>query len=133
MRDGGIDAVEVDIWTHAGFASDASVGHEMADDVTGAVLEAWILSVHADVPSERMLIEAVACGSSAGMRSSEIPPRRKTSDGFSAALVGGALLVGRVRHGSALSAHSIHLLGKSALAVEGDLADARVDMSQRLA
>jgi hypothetical protein len=37
-----VDAVHIDIWTEAGFASDGSIRDEMADDVTGPVLEAWI-------------------------------------------------------------------------------------------
>jgi hypothetical protein len=53
-----VDAVHIDIWTEAGFASDCPIRDEMADDVTGPVLEAWIHLVRVDGPPEDMLVEA---------------------------------------------------------------------------
>src|SRR5919198_2007759 len=56
-RDRVVDAVHVDVWTHTGFASDGCVGHEVADNVTGAVFEARVRPILGHGPSEHALVE----------------------------------------------------------------------------
>src|SRR6266540_6729490 len=40
-----VEALDVDVWADAGFGGDGQFGHEMADHMPAAVLEAWIRAV----------------------------------------------------------------------------------------
>src|SRR5204863_478877 len=67
-----VDALDVDVREHARLAGDGQVGHEVADDVTRAVLEARVLAVVADAPAEDVPVEGRGPARIVGRRDAEV-------------------------------------------------------------